>query len=49
MRGVAVVPGERELRLIQQPVPTLPSPSDVKLGVMALVNSTRGRQAWRPA
>ncbi len=34
MRGVAVVPGERELRLIQQPVPTLQSPSDVKLRIL---------------
>ncbi len=34
MRGVAVVPGKRELRLIEQPVPTLQSPSDVRLRIL---------------
>jgi glucose 1-dehydrogenase len=34
MRGVAVVPGTREVRLVEQDVPTLVSPSDVKLRIL---------------
>jgi threonine dehydrogenase-like Zn-dependent dehydrogenase len=34
MRAIAVVPGEREVRLVEQPTPTLGSPSDVKLRIL---------------
>ena len=34
MRAVAVVPGTREVRLVTQPVPSLTSPTDVKLRIL---------------
>jgi glucose 1-dehydrogenase len=34
MRAVAVVPGEREVRLVEEPVPSLKSPTDVKLRIL---------------
>jgi threonine dehydrogenase-like Zn-dependent dehydrogenase len=34
MRAVAVVPGAREVRLVEKPLPTLASPTDVKLRIL---------------
>ena len=34
MRAIAVVPGEREVRLVEQLIPDLQSPSDVKLRIL---------------
>lgn len=34
MRAIAVVPGEREVKLVEEPIPALRAPSDVKLRIL---------------